>query len=292
MTIGIGVLCSSQPKPYTPRPDSVILVADTMGSTQTDSTDDLHKMWINDDLGIWAVGAGMLEYSGEIIAMMENEIKAIRDAGSDITHGRISTALNKCAHIHKSQHFNWDVMPKLSIVSASDSGGQMNMLALADPKRLLEEWQSFYLSLNMVIATRDVTGQMYLYKVGHFTDEYGGISGKTVSLSEFPGYATIGTGGQNANTWLDYRRQVLGLNAKQSAYHAYEAKQMAARAPTVNDKIEIAVVLPNGTHHLSEENPVLDGCPVSLPELDAMFLRFGPRKTEDLGHPKQQALGT
>ena len=76
MTIGIGrLLASSRPKPHVPRPDSFILVADTMGSTETDSTDDLHKMWLDDDLAIYAVGAGVLEYGGEFFVIVQNELR-------------------------------------------------------------------------------------------------------------------------------------------------------------------------------------------------------------------------
>ena len=53
----------------------------------------------------------------------------------------------------------------------------------------------------------------------------------TVHLCEFPGYSTIGTGGDNAQFWLNYRRQVLVINVKRSAYHAYEAKRMASKNP-------------------------------------------------------------
>lgn len=61
MTIGIGVLCSTKPRPHVPRPDAIVMIADTMGSTETDSTDDLHKMYVGDDVHLYAVCAGRME---------------------------------------------------------------------------------------------------------------------------------------------------------------------------------------------------------------------------------------
>ena len=274
MTIGIGVLASTMPKPHTPRPDSIILVADTMGSTETDSTDDLHKMWLNDELQIYAVGAGTLEYAGEFFVVVENELKAALAAGQPRTHGVISGTLVKAFHILKSQHFGWDIVPHLTVHIHG---------SLVPQETMVREWQQYCVNTQMLFATFDHTGQAYLYLIGQGYDEQGNVVPKTVHLREFPGYSTIGTGGANADFWLNYRRQVLGLNVKRSAYHAFEAKKMAAKAPTVNDAIELAIVLPGQkAFHLSEEQPMITGCPVSLSELEKLFKKHGPQPTESL----------
>ena len=272
MTIGIGVLCSTLPKPHKPRPDALIMIANTMGSWDTDSTDDLHKMWINDDLQLYAVGAGTLEYCGELFAIIENEIKAL----SSRAHGGISGALNNAFRMLRAQHFQWDIAwSKLSIPII----GQV-----ASVDKVLEEWGNFRLDMEMLLGTFDDTGQAYLYTISQFKDE-----SKVVFLYEFPGYSTIGTGGPNAQFWLNYRRQSLGLSVKQSMYHAYEAKQMAAKAPTVNEAIEIAVALPGRkSFHLTEEHGAIDGCPFSLLELNSMIKKFGTRNTNSLGHPNRR----
>jgi len=277
MTIGIGVLCSSKPKPHIPRPDSFVLMADTMGSTTTDSTSELHKMWINRELNLYAVGAGSLEYSGEIFAIIESEIDAIRKTNQPITHSLISTSLNKAFHILKSQHFQWDVMPQLFIATANGS------LQLGNEQLVLNEWQKYGVNLHMLVGTFDCTGQAYLYKIGQFSDEYGFVP-KTVFLSEFPGYATIGSGSANADFWLKYRDHVLWNSVERAAYHAFEAKKMAAKSPTVNDEIEIAVVTPEGGYHITKNNPEPSGCPVSLRELEGTFRRLGPRSTLAMEH--------
>jgi hypothetical protein len=253
------------------------MIADTMGSTETDSTDDLHKMWLNDDLRFYAAGAGNLEYCGELISIIENELRDGIKAEGMRTHSVIGTALNKSFWILRSIHFQWDIVPNTSIYKVGP---------LISDAKVIEEWQRFSLNFHMVLATFDFTGQALLYVIGQFLDQNGGLLAKTVHLSEFPGCRAIGTGGDNADFWLHYRRQSLSLSVKQSIYHAYEAKRMAARAPTVNDNIEIAIVLPNEKHyHLTEDKPIIEGCPVSLPELERMFKKYGPQETlKDLGH--------
>lgn len=281
MTIGIGVLCSSQPKPHLPRPDSIVLIADTMGSTETDSTDELYKMWINDELRVYAVGSGILEFGGELFMIVENELKEASKASVPRTHAIMSAALNKAFQIHRAQHFQWDIVQSRLAIPLI---GQ-----IADLELLRKEWQQFQLNIHMLFASFDDTGQAYLYTVGQFYDATGNLNPKTVYLSEFPGYAVIGSGGDNANSWLNYRRQSLGRSIKQSIYHAYEAKRMAARAPTVNDAVEIAIIPAGGkSFHLSERDPVIDGCPVSLPELESWFEKYGPQSSDALGHPKSK----
>jgi len=277
VTIGIGLLCSTKPKPHLPRPDAIVMIADTMGSTETDSTDDLHKMWLDDDLRFYAVGAGNLEYGGELVSIIKDELRDGIKAAGKPTHSVIGTALNKSFHMLRSEHFRWDIFPQISIQAVG---------TLIGPEKLVEEWQRFFLDFQMLFATFDFTGQAVLYLIGQFLDQNGHLIPKTVHLYEFPGCRAIGTGGENADFWLHYRRQSLSLSVKQSIYHAYEARRMAARAPTVNDNVDIAIVLPGEKSYLlTEDTPVIDGCPVSLPQLEEMFKKYGPQNTiKDLGH--------
>jgi hypothetical protein len=180
-------------------------------------------------------------------------------------------ALNRGFHILKSQHFQWDIIPSVSIFQIGN---------LIPTEKLLGEWQGYGVNLHMLFAMQDHEGQAYLYTVGQFDNGMGGYSTKVVYLCEFPGCSTIGSGGANAQFWLNYRHQVLGLNVKRSAYHAYEAKQMGAKAPTVNEGIEMAVVLPGQkAFHLMKEHPSFEGCPVSLTELAEMYAKHGPQET-------------
>src|SRR5271163_292063 len=59
MTIGIGVLgCSSPGLIGGERPDSIVMIADTMGSTELDSTDELRKIHSVSEAKFCAVCAG------------------------------------------------------------------------------------------------------------------------------------------------------------------------------------------------------------------------------------------
>lgn len=286
MTIGIGVLSSTKPYPETPRPDSIILMSDTMGSTQTDSTDELHKMWLNDDLKLYACGAGRLEHGGELFSIFEDAFRAIDASGEKRTHGRAFPAIAQAFHGLRSQYFQMNVMPKYFVQTVQ------GMLKLGDEKDILNAWQNMAISIQMIVGTFDHTGQAYLYRLGEFIDENGQLIAP-VMLTEFPGYATIGTGSDNAHSWLNYRAQGLGRSIEHSAYHAFEAKKMAARAPTVNDDIDIGIVMPGGkSFHLTKYNPEIEGCPVSLIELEKQFKRYGPQDTEKLGHPRPKPLAS
>jgi hypothetical protein len=227
--------------------------------------------------GSMPAGAGNLEYCGEFVSIIENELRDGIKAEGKPTHSVIGTALNKSFHILRSQHFQWDIVPNITIYKVG---------TLIPPEKLAEEWQRFSLNFQMVLATFDFTGQALLYLIGQFWDQNGHLIPKTVHLSEFPGCRAIGSGGENADFWLHYRRQSLSLSVKQSIYHAYEARRMAARAPTVNDSVEVAIVLPGQKScHLTEDTRVIDGCPVSLSQLEEMFKKFGPQNTtKDLGH--------
>ena len=118
MTIGIGVLCSTQPKPHSPRPDAIVMIADTMGSTDTDSTDDLHKMWIDDDLKLYIVGAGNLDLCGELVVTPVSYTHLVILSLTEVVHQQIardrgdpghersprSVKRAECA-IHLDEHF-------------------------------------------------------------------------------------------------------------------------------------------------------------------------------------------
>src|SRR5579859_1084146 len=77
MTIGIGVLCSTKPKPHAPRPDALVIVADTMGSTETDSIEELHKLYFDDAARVHITCAGHVEMASELVPMFIHNIKEL-----------------------------------------------------------------------------------------------------------------------------------------------------------------------------------------------------------------------
>ena len=143
---------------------------------------------------------------------------------------------------------------------------------------MMTEFQSYDVGAQLLLGTFDDDGRSFLYYIGPLQNQPG-----LVHLFQFPGYFTIGSGSYNANSWLNYRHQTLGHNIKRSAYHAYEADRMASRAPTVNDDIEMVVATATQCFHLDRRKPAIDGCPVSLTELDAFWDNYKPRETNAIG---------
>jgi len=269
MTIGIGVLGSTKPRPHVPRPDGLVMISDTMGSTPYDSTDELHKMLINDEARLYAVCAGRLEKSADLWPMIVREFSGLTVRN----HGGFLQKLNKAVIDHRAQHFQYDIIgPRHMVVPGQIDDRQH--------ESMMQDFQQYDIGASMLVGTFDDQGQSFLYYIGPLY----GVSG-FVHLFEFPGHYAIGTGAYNAEMWLNYRQQVLGLSVKQSAYHAYEAKRMAARAPTVNDDIEILIAVPNQSFHLTRQEPEKSGCPISLTEMEELFKKYETPKTAGLGHP-------
>jgi hypothetical protein len=267
MTIGIGVLCSEKRKPAQPRPDHLILVADTMGSTDTDSTADLHKMFVNDELRVYATCAGTVERAADLFPVIEHHFAQLENR----THGQILKAINLAVYQHRTEHFVYDVF---------HTWIPANMPPPVEVQHhMTEEWRKYNMGAEMVVGTFDSEGKALLYliqqwEVGH------------VHPFAFPGHVSIGSGAVNAEFWLRYRRQVLGMSVRQSIYHAFEAKKMAAKSPTVNESIEILIASHVGSHIVSTDNPWTNGCVTSIGELEEMFRVHGPQSTDGLGHPK------
>jgi len=271
MTIGIGVLCSSKPRPHPIRPDGLILIADTMGSTDTDSTSELHKLWIEDNL--YAAGAGNLTLDEEIISLFKLNLAKVPAR----THGNIWDALNKAVYEHLQGHFAWDVLaPKYVFAAGTVFESQKD--------NVTKEWQDYDPPIAMLIGTFHENGKPLLYLVER--DD----NGAWVHLFPYPGHVAIGAGARNANFWLTFRDQHFGMNPKQSAYHAYEAKIMASRAPTVNSNTEIVIAFSDRHYVITAEKPTTDGCPVSLEELRNLYVKYGPQNTNELGHQPKRSI--
>jgi hypothetical protein len=279
MTIGIGVLASTHPKPHFPRPDALILVADTMGSTATDSMDELHKLYFNDAAKMHVTCAGRVEMAAELVPMFTGNVGAL----SRKTHGTIWEALNIAVHNHQVQHFMFDVLaPRHSFLRPDMAAGALPVLP-SDEAAILQEWENYDTGVELIVGTFDQAGQALLYLIGRQYDSSNALIPGMVHLRAYPGHVTIGTGGDNASFWLNYRQHTLARSIRQSAYHAYEAKIMAAKAPTVNDNIEIVIATAERSWYLTKEQPEQEGCDVSLLELEQMFKKYGPQNTYDLG---------
>ena len=268
MTIGIGVLCSSKPRPHPIRPDGLILMADTMGSTDTDSTSELHKLAIEKDENLFMACAGDISICQDVGSVIKQNFAKLRRR----THGEIWEAINKAVHEVLQSHFQWDVLrPKY--VFASDTVFE------SQKENVTAEWQAYHPSLEMLIGTFHEDGRALLYLIRRYEESHA-----WVHLCQYPGHMAIGSGSYNAEFWLKYRAQQLGRNPRQSAYHAYEAMKMAANAPTVNKNMEIVMAFADRGYTLTAEYPEPEGCPFSLTELNAMYPKYGPQDTFEIGH--------
>jgi hypothetical protein len=267
MTIGIGVLCSTQPKPRAPKPDALVLVADTKVSTETDSLDELHKVFIDEESRFYGVCAGRIEKGADLIPIIKKELAELPKR----SHGTFLQALNRAANNHRTQHFHYDVLgPRYMVVPGQVLDSHNGAM--------LDEFQAYDVGAQLLLGIFDDDGQAFLYYIGSLHNQPG-----LVHLFEFPGYFAIGSGSYNATFWLNNRYQTLGGNIKRSAYHAYEANRMATRAPTVNDNIELVIATASQCFHLHRECPNKDGCPVSLTELDALWESHKARDTSTIG---------
>ncbi len=236
MTIGIGVLCSTQPKPYQPRPDTVILISDTMGSTDTDSHDDLRKMFLTPELGLYSVGADVMESCAELHDLVVREVQAI--AGPRI-HSTIRNALVTAMHKHRSDRFRQDVLVPKYMVAGTQ-------IPIQEHTNIMTDWQRYDAGGHLLVGVFDDEGKALLYLLQKCPDEP-----STVHTCAYPGHYSIGTGSYNANMWLNYRGQTLALNQKRSTLHAYEASLMAASAPTVNQNIEVLMATKEKSYYFS-----------------------------------------
>lgn len=270
MTIGIGVLCSTRPRPYVIRPDALVMISDTMGSTETDSTDALHKMYFVPEEKLYAVCTDRLEMGAELFPLIREELRTLKSR----THGSIWRALNAAVHKHRSDHFQCDViMTKYAI------GGQI----LSDQQEaMVREWAEFDAGVQMLLGAFDEEGFARLYCIARFDG-----SSALVHPIAFPGFCCIGTGSYNANVWLNYRHQHLGLNIKQSALHVYESSLMASSAPTVNDDVEMLIATKEHSYYCARQVSTPD-CELSLKELARIAKKYGPKSTDDLGFPSIQ----
>jgi len=167
-----------------------------MGSTDTDSTSELHKLYVEENL--YVACAGRIELASEIISLFKQELAKLPSR----IHGAIWTALNKAVHEHRMTHFQWDVIAPRHMFTPGEVFEKQH-------DKIIEEWQNYDLGLDMLVGTFHHSGLALLYLVGQVYDAQGQIAPGLVHSYAYPGFATIGTGGQMpifgltsaTNTW-------------------------------------------------------------------------------------------
>jgi hypothetical protein len=106
VTIGLGVLCCSRPDLQSgERPDSIVMIADTLGSNEYDSTSELRKMFFEPRHDIYAVCAGNMEVAGEIMASIIARLPSLTHRD----HGTFRRLLHEVVYGHRAERFMHDV---------------------------------------------------------------------------------------------------------------------------------------------------------------------------------------
>jgi hypothetical protein len=265
MTIGIGVLCSTTGKAA----DAMVLISDSMGSTDTDSTNALSKMFSHGS--IHAVAAGSLPVAAEMFHTIAGELDKIEDANRN--HGTIWRSINVAVNGIRSEKFFWEVLRNEHIIQNE----LMGTLFVNDQSKIQEAWKNYYIGADLLLGTFDASGAALLYYIGWFAEAPG-----LVHFVQFPGHHSIGTGSPNATAWLNFRNHAVNFNVKRSIYHAYEASRMAASAPTVNSQIEITIATKGDSTYLAKDRYYPGKHAISFSELDELYRKHGPQSTEGI----------
>jgi len=263
MTIGIGVLCSTAGK----SPDAMVLVSDSMGSTETDSTAALSKMFTRGP--IHAVAAGSLPVASEMFYTIADHIDKLPE--NDRSHGAIWKSINVAVNGVRSEKFFWEVLRNEHIIQNE----LMGTLFVNEQSKIQEAWKNYYIGADLLLGTFDSSGMALLYYIGWFANVPG-----LVHFVQFPGHHSIGTGSPNATAWLNFRNHAVNVGVKRAIYHAYEASRMAASAPTVNNQIEMTIATKEDSTYLAKQRYYPGRYSISFAELDELYRKYGPQSTE------------
>ena len=271
MTIGIGVLATEGAV----KPDTLVLVSDTLGSALEDtaSTQRLHKMFVSESDGLYAVAADNINNAGELFPRIQHFLRR----ETTRSHGSIFLAIHSAVHDYHRWRIGKEVLPKYSWIAGD--------LEAEETKELVrDECMRFNLGCELIVGAFDDSGMALLfetYSVGHTDHEDGAPPTMVLARGNtIPGFTVIGKGRDSADFWLNYRNHALSYSPRRAAYHAYEAKRMAENSPYVNDKIELLIANKTGHVRLDDKTPVKRGW--SLEEMREMFSNYGPRSTDGL----------
>jgi len=265
MTIGIGVICSESKH----HPDHLILASDALGSFgDAYSTMGHHKLFLHPESKVYAVGADDLEHCGDVVQKIVNGVAGL----SQRTFGLIHDVIARAVWAHRSARFKYDVLPEFDIEPSDHWRKDAEKKGLLN--KLDKRWQRFETNCLLIVSTFDENGIAAQFLVEP--------NGKVQSVM-LPGFIAIGSGQDNALFWLGYRDQNGGMGVRQSAYHVYEAKRMAEQSPHVGKgDVDLLVASNDRFFLLNKSNPAPQDSPVSLPELEEMWRKFGPSETTDL----------
>jgi hypothetical protein len=283
MTIGIGVLATSpEGRDNKILPDTVILMADTMGSYEdVDSHARLHKLFMFPHSGMYACAAGQIDRAGEVLSSIDKFLQ--RTPKPDRSFGRIMKTISEVCYGYKHEKFVAHEFPKLRLPPQPID--PITMTPELDAK-IQKQWDEFSLGCDLVI--------------GAFCNHKGAclihVNGTTLDVENMtmPGFASVGISSDVAGFWLCRRRQTFGDLPLRSAYHAYEAKLMAESSAHVNEHLDILVATDEKfwfcTSHTSG-HPYEKHAEINIENLKEMWKRYGPQDTSRVGEPENKNPG-
>jgi hypothetical protein len=285
MTIGIGVLATSEEARKEKRgPDTVILIADTMGSYEdVDSHSRLHKILMFPDDRVYAVVAGDVSRAAQLLPCLCSFIREI--SKGERSFGKIQIAIAEGCFNYKHHLFTLFELPKLRLAPHTFDPNQKLEPELNE--KIQAKWATFDIGCDLVIAAFDDDRRVYLFEANAQTH--------TIHNRSFPGFAAVGTGGDNALFWFSRREHTLGVQPLRAAYHAYEAKLTAEGSAHVNQHLDMAVATANEhwfctTHksvHGEKEHPE-----INIANLKRLLKRHWIKKTDDIGAIIKQKVTT
>ena len=276
MTIGIGVLATSEEaRKKNTVPDTAILLADTMGSYEdVDSHARLHKLLMFPDDRVYAVAAGDISRAAQLMPCICTFLREILPG--ERTFGKTQIAIAEGCFQYKHHLFTLMEMPKLRL--APHFFGPNQKLEPELNEKIQAEWMKFDIGCDLVIAAFDDTGKAYLFEANAQRHE--------VHNRSFPGFAAVGTGGDNAIFWLSRREHTLGLQPLRAGYHAYEAKLTSEGSAHVNKHIDLLVATSTDhwfctTHksvHGEKEHPE-----INIANLKRLLTKYWIKNTDPIG---------
>ncbi|MGB7599973.1 MAG: hypothetical protein WBM24_06690 [Candidatus Sulfotelmatobacter sp.] len=276
MTIGIGVLATSDSGRREKRtPDTVVLLADTMGSYQdVDSHARLHKVLMFPDENLFAATAGDVSRAAQSLPCICTFLREVPKGQK--TFGKIQVAIAEGCFHYKHHLFTLLELPRMRLPPHAFNPNQK-----LDPElneKMQVEWAKFDFGCDLVISAFDDGGKAYLFEAN--------AQQHSVHHRSFPGFAAIGSGGDNAMFWLSRRTHTLGLLPLRAAYHAYEAKLTSESSAHVNEHLDM-VIAPSTDHWFCTTHKSLHGekehPEVNISNLKNLLKRYWVKNTDAIG---------
>ena len=233
-------------------------------------------MFIQPEQGLYAVSADDIGKASELLAGIYQQWAPYPPQGRG--YNLIRLGMQRAAYEYKLYQFVTLVLPQYPIDPKGDWKTEAEKMGLTE--KLFEDWRETRTGCELIVGTWGLYDRQerFMAHLHHIAE-----SGEVTPLSS-SGFHAIGSGADNALFWLSYREQSTGMSVKRSALHVYEAKLMAEHSPHVGrDDIEMLIVTPGQWYQLTHKRRTVDGCPVSIDELEELHRKFGPSSTESLG---------